>query len=79
MKKPDRGRKRLHIPAYIMVGGKPHDCLIFDLSSGGARLTIKHQMKLPDRFSVDMSQDGRVIKKCELVWQDELTAGVRFL
>jgi hypothetical protein len=74
----NESRKPTHLPARIVVDGKVHHCMLFDLSHDGARLTVASDLQLPDTFVVDLSQDGRVTRQCELIWRDGFNAGVRF-
>ncbi len=53
-------RKPLHYPAWIDVGDGSalRDCLIYDISETGARLTIAGEEQVPDNFTLLLSRDG---------------------
>jgi hypothetical protein len=53
------------------------DCLILDVSPGGARLKPLRSFVAPRAFALVFSD--RSMRICELVWQGDTTLGVRFL
>jgi hypothetical protein len=57
----------------------PVPCVIWDISEGGARLSVAHQMAdLPRRFTLILFKDGSVRRDCEVVWTDTRFVGVKF-
>ncbi|HEY6258096.1 MAG TPA: PilZ domain-containing protein [Xanthobacteraceae bacterium] len=60
--------------------GKPSvDCVIWDMSDGGARLAVAHPLAdLPHYFTLDVVKDGSVKRHCEVVWTDTRFVGVKF-
>jgi hypothetical protein len=57
----------------------PVPCVIWDISAGGARLSVPHQMAdLPRNFTLILFKDGSVRRDCEVVWSDAQFVGVRF-
>jgi PilZ domain len=54
-------------------------CRILDLSASGARLQIKTTDTVPDHFILLLSRDGRVHRKCSVVWRNETAVGVEFI
>ena len=53
------------------------DCVVRDLSSGGARLEFAGPTALPSEFKLRISVEATA-KPVELAWQRGLRAGVRF-
>jgi hypothetical protein len=55
------------------------ECVIWDISEGGARLAVALPMAdLPPRFTLNLFRDGAVQRVCEVVWMDKRFVGVRF-
>jgi hypothetical protein len=58
----------------------PVNCVIWDISEGGARLAIALPMAdIPRRFALTLLADGSVQKGCEVVWTDSRFVGVKFI
>jgi hypothetical protein len=55
------------------------DCVIWDISDGGARLAIALPLAdLPRHFILNLFRDESVQRHCEVVWMDKRFVGVRF-
>ena len=55
------------------------DCVIWDISDGGARLAIALPMAdLPHYFTLNLFKDRTVQRDCEVVWMDKRFVGVKF-
>lgn len=67
-----RGKALLHDNNTVL------DCLIRDLSDGGARLQIEHAATLPMLFRLANVSDGEV-SEVRLVWRRDGQAGVAFV
>lgn len=70
-------RAVLHRTAWL-EGVRLVPCVVVDISSGGAQLGIPEEIPLSDTFSIRLTADGRVRRKCRLVWRRSGRAGVRF-
>jgi PilZ domain len=58
---------------------QPIGCVLFDVSSSGARLTASAPHgELPDRFLLILAA-AKIQRRCEIVWRNECYVGVRFL
>jgi two-component system cell cycle response regulator len=55
------------------------DCVLRDISVGGARLRIEAVAQVPRTFNLQVPRGGKVQRHCELVWQADSEMGVRFL
>jgi hypothetical protein len=56
------------------------NCVIWDISEGGARLAIALPMAdVPRRFTLNLFADGSAQKSCEVVWTDSRFVGVKFV
>ena len=68
--------RRAHYVANL--GALPRDCLVINISDGGARLYS--EPALPDTFTLVVSGDGApVTRECEVVWRLGGECGVAFL
>jgi PilZ domain len=80
--------KRAHVRRIIAQrarvespdGSFAAECVMIDVSAGGARLILSTTDPLPDRFFLVLSHDGALRRLCEPMWQTEATAvGVQFI
>jgi hypothetical protein len=80
----DQYRKSPRIPydriAWVeFEDGSPLlNCVIDDISDGGAKLLFKDALDMPDSFILWLSQDGRVARRCEVARRSGRELGVRF-
>ena len=72
-------RKKFSVAARIQdpVGGEPVVCLICDISETGAFLRMA-VADVPKRFTLLLSNDGRIKRDCKVVWQRGIDIGVEF-
>jgi hypothetical protein len=66
--------------AEVLVGSNelPILCVIWDMSESGARLAVARPLlNLPPSFTLLL--EGKVQRKCEVVWTDTRDIGVRFV
>jgi hypothetical protein len=52
---------------------------MLDVSDAGARLQLDGIDALPDEFILVLSRDGRLNRKCRIMWRRDGMVGVRFL
>jgi hypothetical protein len=56
------------------------ECVLVDVSAGGARLILSTTDPVPDRFFLILSHDGALRRLCEPMWQtDAKSVGVQFI
>jgi hypothetical protein len=74
-------RKSLDRPGWIDAGngGDLRECRVCDVSQSGARLGVVRVNELPDFFVLRLSADGRVARRCMIVWRAEEEVGVEFV
>jgi hypothetical protein len=72
-------RQKALLPGVIasLDGKSSFDCVIKDLSTAGARLTIPRSAKLQQPFYFINVRD-RVVHRASVVWQSENNIGLRF-
>ena len=57
-------------------GREPMQCFIWDISEGGARLTLAEEMRVPDKMTAMI---GNVARPIRLVWHNGDQIGIEFL
>jgi len=73
-------RRRVKVVAYLYSrdGWPIGECEMRDVSSGGAKITMKNLDELPNAFLLSLSRNGLVRRHCHLVWRSGDAAGVQF-
>jgi len=74
-------RKLLGQPAWITLEGgfAARQCVVQDISSSGAKITIDDAVTLPARLRLAFARDARTGHKCQVVWRRGRSAGVKFM
>jgi hypothetical protein len=73
-------RKSLHYPVVVEMGeGEAAQiCMLSDASDTGARLTLQYPEAVPETFTMRLSRDGKITRKCHVVWRSEHQIGLEF-
>ena len=58
-------------------GGGGVDCMVRNISSGGARLDIANPVGVPPTFTLVIEVD-QFMRRCRAVWSDDKRIGVAF-
>jgi PilZ domain len=76
-----RGAQSLYQPGWITLEGgfAARPCVVRDLSSSGAKLTIEDPNTLPAKLRLAFSRDARNGRPCEVVWRRGQTVGIKFV
>ena len=81
--KDGRGTKRkaLRYPVWLDdgEGALPTECMLSDVSEGGAKLSVSANAVVPQTFRLRLTRGGPPARLCELVWRDGLEVGIKFL
>jgi hypothetical protein len=75
-------RRQLHKqPAWMTVddGVTNRECIVLDVSPGGARIVTDVAIDVRDRFGLALVRDRPKHQSCEVVWRRGKTYGVKFL
>ena len=74
-------RKSVQQPGWITLDGgfAARPCVVQDLSSTGARVTVDDSNALPGKLRLAFSRDARTGRSCEVVWRRGKTVGVKFV
>jgi hypothetical protein len=74
-------RQPLRYSAKIMVDGEQaaaRTCTLSDVSQSGARLVLAEDEELPDQFLLLLSANGGARRRCQVIWRDGTSVGVKF-
>lgn len=70
-------RKRVLWAARIEVSGRPYDCVVIDLSLGGAKLDLQAPVAQGDMVTLVLERFGSF--RAEVAWREEGACGLRFV
>jgi hypothetical protein len=79
--KKREARKSLRQAGWITLEGgfAARHCVVQDISSAGAKITVDDSSVLPSRLRLAFSRDARTGRNCEVVWRRGKSAGVKFV
>jgi hypothetical protein len=79
--KKREARKSVQQPGWITLEGgfAARPCVVQDLSSTGAKVTVEDPNALPGKLRLAFSRDARTGRRCEVVWRRGKTVGVKFV
>lgn len=63
---------------FVKCSEQTYSCEVTNMSTMGATLHFKHPTELPDRFTLQLTYDGKVTRTCSVVWDDGIKVGVAF-
>ena len=74
-------RKSLSQPGWITLEGgfAARQCVVQDLSTTGAKVTIEDPNALPANLRLAFTRDARNGRRCEVVWRHGKSVGVKFV
>jgi len=74
-------RKSRHQPGWITLEGgfAARPCVVQDMSSTGAKITIDDPNVLPARLRLAFARDARTGRPCEVVWRRGKSLGIKFV
>jgi hypothetical protein len=78
-----RKHRRIEISQAVTLlrrdGSLVADCMLQNISVGGARLHFEVIPDIPQELSLRMPRGGKVHRHCEVVWLSSTDIGVRFV
>jgi len=79
--KKREARKSLRQPGWITLEGgfAARRCVVQDISTTGAKITIDDPNVLPARLRLAFARDARTGRNCEVVWRRGKSVGIRFV
>jgi hypothetical protein len=78
---PRDPRKSLRQPGWITFEGgfAARECIVEDLSTTGAKITVDEPIVLPASFRLAFARDARTGRNCEVIWRRGQTVGAKFV
>lgn len=70
-------RQRVLKSGTISFAGGAIDCVMRNVSEGGAALDVESPVGIPDRFDLVMKAET-LVRKCWVVWRKDKRIGVSF-
>ena len=79
--KKRESRKSLQQAGWITLDGgfAARPCVVQDMSTTGAKVTIDDSNSLPAKLRLAFSRDARTGRPCEVVWRRGKSVGVKFV
>jgi hypothetical protein len=79
--KKREARKSLSQPGWITLDGgfAARPCVVQDMSTTGAKVTIDDPNVLPAKLRLALARDARTGRNCEVVWRRGNSLGVKFV
>jgi hypothetical protein len=79
--KKREARKSLSQSGWITLDGgfAARPCVVQDISSTGAKITIDDPNVLPARLRLAFARDARTGRNCEVVWRRGKSVGIKFV
>jgi hypothetical protein len=78
-----RKHRRIEVSQAVTLlrrdGSLIADCMLRNISVGGARLQFEMRVDLPRELSLRMPRGGKVHRHCEVVWRAGFDMGVKFV
>jgi hypothetical protein len=74
-------RYRVDAEAWIDMGdgSEARACTLWDISEAGARITIASPSDVPREFSLLLSSEGNIRRRCTVIWRSDEQIGARYV
>ena len=74
-------RKSVRESGWITLDGgfAARACVVEDISSSGAKITVDDNNTLPAKLKLAFSRDARTGRNCEVVWRRGKAVGIKFV
>jgi PilZ domain-containing protein len=79
--KKREARKSVQQPGWVTLEGgfAARQCVVQDLSSSGAKITVDDATVMTGRLRLAFTRDARTGRSCEVVWRRGKSLGVKFV
>jgi len=57
----------------------PLSCTVVDISEGGARIEVASPQRLPEEFSLIITEDAGNVRRCRIIWRADNEIGISYL
>jgi hypothetical protein len=74
-------REDVDHPCWLRTDSSSHlaPARISNFSKGGARISYVSHIQIPDKLDLLMTEDGKVGRRCKVVWRSDKEFGVEFV
>src|SRR5262245_20462773 len=74
-------RRSTNIRAWIEFDDDtpPLSCTVVDISEGGARIEVASPHRLPEEFSLIITEDAAHVRRCRIIWRADNEIGISYL
>ena len=74
-------RRSVQQTAWVTLEGgfAARPCLVHDMSSGGAKISVSDSSVLSGRVLLAFSRDAKTGHRCNVVWRQGQSFGVKFI
>jgi hypothetical protein len=81
LEKRQSPRHRVDFPAWIDLGdgAQARTCRLWDVSDAGARITVDQPNDVPAEFSLIISLDGTLRRRCRVIWRSDEQIGACYV
>jgi hypothetical protein len=70
----------LSLSGLVRIDEQVYPCDVTDMSATGATLTFRLPVELPDdRFTLQLTSNGKVSRQCRVTWDEGVRVGVVFV
>lgn len=73
-----RSRRGFSHAGFVKAGEETYPCHFTDMTRIGAILIFDGPIDLPDKFTVHLTADGKVTRRCRARWHEGNQIGVSF-
>jgi hypothetical protein len=79
--KKREARKSVRQSGWITLDGgfAARQCVVQDISSTGAKITVDDPNVLPAKLRLAFARDARTGRNCEVVWRRGKSVGIKFV
>jgi hypothetical protein len=78
-----RNKPQSHVNLICWIvtspNSEPQQCQLCDASDHGGKIVFPDVGKVPDKFILLLTVDGKVARTCEVAWRSDKEIGLRFL
>jgi len=75
---PASSAQRFAHNGFVRIGEEIYPCKLSNMSSTGATLSFDGPTDLPERFTIQLTPDGKVMRACLVIWREDPDVGVVF-
>ena len=80
VKVPREPRREMNAqPVLMTIGSKQCECVVLDVSPGGAKIMTDAAIDVRDRFALALVPAHPTRQPCEVVWRRGNIYGIKFL